>query len=259
MVPTFGTDAKNARAIRRRARAANLEENSESLTLLKNLRSRSQDPIEKIFDSFPLLERISVLLEQAGIKLAAYKYCFILLIVSVVSSVLVYQFTYYIWFSVLAFIIPPVYAWFNLRSRITNRLNQFEMQLPDAINIIARALRAGHPFNASLKLVSEEMQDPIATEFKTVASDVAYGVNTRIALLDMVRRVPSVSLDAVVAAVLVQRETGGNLAEILDKVAAVVRGRFKFARRVKSLSAEGRMSACGCWLVCLLYLQVCWQ
>lgn len=243
VVPTFGTDAKNARAIRKRARTANLEENDESFTLLKNLRSRSQDPLDRLFENFPLFERVRVLLEQAGIKLAAYKYCAIVLVISFVASILVYQFTYFIPFSILAFIAPPLYAWFSLRSRIAKRLNLFEQQLPDAINIIARALRAGHPFNSSLKLVAEEMHDPIATEFKTVASDISFGINTRVALLDMVRRVPSVSLDAVVAAVLVQRETGGNLAEILDKVAAVVRGRFKFARRVKSLSAEGRMSA----------------
>jgi tight adherence protein B len=102
---------------------------------------------------------------------------------------------------------------------------------------------AGHPFNAALKLVAEDMRDPVAREFDLTFADINYGNDVRRALLGLLARVPSVTVMAFVTAVLVQKETGGNLAEILDQISTVLRGRFRFQRRVRTLSAEGRMSA----------------
>jgi tight adherence protein B len=131
----------------------------------------------------------------------------------------------------------------------TNRMQQFEEQLPDAIDMVKRALRAGHPFSGAIKLVADEMDDPVAAEFGTTFADINYGNDVRRAMMGLLHRVPSVTVMALVTSVLVQRETGGNLAEILDRIASVVRGRFKLQRRVKTLSAEGRMSA---WILALV-------
>ena len=124
--------------------------------------------------------------------------------------------------------------------------------------MIKRALRAGHPFNGAIKLVADEMHDPVAGEFGTTFADINYGNNVRRAMLGLLHRVPSVTVMALVTSVLVQRDTGGNLAEILDRIADVVRGRFRLQRKVKTLSAEGRMSAWILALVPLFLFAVIW-
>src|SRR3569833_11416 len=147
----------------------------------------------------------------------------------------------------LCFTVP--YLRLSIQRR--RRMEKIEEQIPDAIDIIKRALRAGHPFNAAIKLVADDMSQPIAKEFELTFSDLNYGNDVRRALLGLLNRVPSVTVMALVTSVLVQRESGGNLAEILDQIAKGVRGRFKFERKVRTLSAEGRVSA---WVLSLVPL-----
>ena len=115
--------------------------------------------------------------------------------------------------------------------------------------MMSTALKAGHPFTETLNLVSEEMQDPIAGEFGRVFSDLNFGMSQKAALQAMLIRMPSMSLHTLITAVIIQTETGGALAEIIENVADVIRGRFKLQRKIKSLSAEGRMSA---WVLALI-------
>jgi tight adherence protein B len=114
-----------------------------------------------------------------------------------------------------------------------------------------RALQAGHPFTTSLKLVAQDAEQPAAREFELTFSDLSYGSDVRRAMLGLLSRVPSVTVMALVTAVLVQKETGGNLAEILRQISTVIRGRFRFHRKVKTMSAEGRMSA---WVLAMVPL-----
>jgi tight adherence protein B len=123
------------------------------------------------------------------------------------------------------------------------RLEAFENQLPDALDLMSRSLRAGNPLMESFKFVADEMAPPISAEFSRGWSNVNYGVSLKASLADMIERTPSVSLRSLATAILVQRETGGNLAEILDKITGVLRQRAKFQRRLRTLTAEGRMSA----------------
>jgi tight adherence protein B len=181
--------------------------------------------------------------------------------------------------SILFGIAGAIIAWLNTRSLVfvavatavgaalplmkifrdrTSRIMRFEEQLPDAIDMVKRALRAGHPFSGAIKLVADEMDDPVAGEFGATFADINYGNDTRRAMLGLLQRVPSVTVMALVTSILVQRETGGNLAEILDRIATVVRGRFKLQRKVKTLSAEGRMSAWILALVPLVLFAVIW-
>jgi tight adherence protein B len=119
----------------------------------------------------------------------------------------------------------------------------FERQLPEALELVSRALRAGHALSVGLKLVGEEASDPIAIEFKRVFDEVSMGVALPQALQNMTDRLGSVDLRFFVTSILVQRETGGNLAEIIDSLAGLIRMRFELLLRVKALSAEGRFSA----------------
>jgi tight adherence protein B len=137
----------------------------------------------------------------------------------------------------------------RLKRRRAKRLARFEEQLPDALTVAARALRAGLPFNEAIKLVSQEVKEPVGTEFGIVFSEINYGGDARTALLGLQERVPSVTVMAMVTSVLIQRETGGNLAELLDNLSDVLRKRFRFQRSVRTLSSEGRTTA---WILSLL-------
>ena len=123
------------------------------------------------------------------------------------------------------------------------RMKQFERQLPESLELISRALKAGHAFSVGLKLVGDEAADPIGMEFRRVFDEVSMGVALPQALQNMTERMDSVDLRFFVTSVLVQRETGGNLAEIIDSLADLIRRRFELQLKVNALSAEGRFTA----------------
>ncbi|MEW6021469.1 MAG: type II secretion system F family protein [Pseudomonadota bacterium] len=129
------------------------------------------------------------------------------------------------------------------------RLAQFERQLPDALDMMSRAIRAGHAFPTALKLVADEVAAPLGEEFKAAFDEVNFGVSMADALGSLAGRVPSMDLQYFVVAVLIQRESGGNLTELLSSISAIIRDRQKLAGQVRVLSAEGRISA---WVLCLL-------
>jgi|SRR5215469_196504 len=135
--------------------------------------------------------------------------------------------------------LPTVYLYW-LKSQ---RIAQFERQLPEALELVSRALRAGHAFSVGLKLVGDEGADPIGKEFRRVFDEVSMGVALSEALHNITERVDSVDLRFFVTSVLIQRETGGNLAEIIDSLAGLIRKRFELHLKVRALSAEGRYSA----------------
>lgn len=139
--------------------------------------------------------------------------------------------------------------WLRVRRTRNRRLKRLEQQLPDAADIIARALRAGHSFASALGMLAEELADPLGTEFRTVFDEINFGVPMNTALYNMTERVPIDDLRYFVIAVLIQRESGGNLAEILGNIGMIIRERLKLFSKVKALSAEGRLSA---WILALL-------
>jgi len=137
-------------------------------------------------------------------------------------------------------LIAPFVGLRMLRGR---RRKRFGMQFPDAIDIIVRSLRAGHPVPIAVSMVSREMPDPIGTEFGIVADEVTYGADLETAMRNLYFRVGQDDLPLFVTAVAIQGATGGNLGEILQNLSTVIRQRFKMRRKVKALAAEGRMSA----------------
>ncbi len=131
----------------------------------------------------------------------------------------------------------------GLRMMRGRRRKRFGMQFPDAIDIIVRSLRAGHPVPIAVSMVSREMPDPIGTEFGIVADEVTYGADLETAMRNLYFRVGQDDLPLFVTAVAIQGTTGGNLGEILQNLSGVIRQRFKMRRKVKALAAEGRFSA----------------
>ena len=122
------------------------------------------------------------------------------------------------------------------------RFRKFNLQLPEAIDLIARALRAGHSLPSALVTVAEELADPLGPEFRKCADEMNYGLPFREAMLNLFRRFPLRDLQFLIAAILVQKETGGNLAELLDKTAAVLRARIQLQQKVRVYTAQGRMT-----------------
>ncbi|MFN2452767.1 MAG: type II secretion system F family protein [Pyrinomonadaceae bacterium] len=133
------------------------------------------------------------------------------------------------------------------------RFDKFLEILPDALELMSRALSAGHAFSEALHMVSEEMPEPIATEFRKTYEEQNLGLSLKLALENLTQRMPLLDLRLCVTAVLIQRETGGNLAEILEKVAHTIRERFRIMGDLKTLTTSSRMSA---WLLCALPIAV---
>lgn len=133
-----------------------------------------------------------------------------------------------------------VYFWVN--SKANKRLSMIEEQLPDAIELMVRSLRVGHPFSSAIQIVAKEVADPLATEFGVIADESAYGRDVGEALKDMAERIDMQDLRFLAVAVTIQQQSGGNLAEILAGLSNVIRARFRLFRRVKAITAEAQWS-----------------
>jgi tight adherence protein B len=140
--------------------------------------------------------------------------------------------------AVIGFAIPFVY----LNVKRSRRLHTFEEHFPEALDLIARALKAGHAFVTGLKMVADEMGEPIGPEFRKTFDEQNFGLPLKDALENLTMRIPTLDVRFFSTAVLIQRETGGNLSEILENLAHVVRERFKILRQVRVYTAHGRMT-----------------
>jgi tight adherence protein B len=140
--------------------------------------------------------------------------------------------------ALLGFFIPYAYA-SHMR---TKRFQKFEEKFPEAIDTLARAVRAGHAFTTALEMIANEVSEPVAGEFRQLYEEQKFGLPVRDALLNLADRIPLVDVKFFVTAVMLQRETGGNLAEILDNLSYVIRERFKILRQVRVHTAQGRLT-----------------
>jgi len=258
-VPAFGADARMQRLLKRKLHEIGADAaHSEVASLLRQKYLRDLSPLERRLEDLPLMERLGRYIEQSGRTILAHRLLALSVALALGGGVLAWFVVERWWVALLAALIAGAIPLGVIYRERQVRLAKFEEQLPDAVDIMTRALRAGHPFNSCLKLVAEDMEPPISREFELTFADVNYGNDLRQALLGMLLRVPSSNLMAVVTAVLIQKETGGNLAEIFERIAQVIRSRFRFGRRVRTLSAEGRLSAWILALVPIVLFAVLW-
>jgi tight adherence protein B len=138
----------------------------------------------------------------------------------------------------IGFVLPYSYASYKRNKRF----QKFDELFPEAIDTLARAVRAGHAFTTALEMITNEINEPIAGEFRQLYEEQKFGMPVRDALINLTERVPSVDVKFFVTAVMLQRETGGNLAEILDNLSYVIRERFKIQRQVRVYTAQGRLT-----------------
>jgi tight adherence protein B len=140
--------------------------------------------------------------------------------------------------AILGFFVPYAYA----SHRKQKRFHRFEEKFPEAIDTLARAVRAGHAFTTALEMIANEVSEPVAGEFRQLFEEQKFGLPVRDALINLADRIPLVDVKFFVTAVMLQRETGGNLAEILDNLSYVIRERFKILRQVRVHTAQGRLT-----------------
>jgi tight adherence protein B len=140
-------------------------------------------------------------------------------------------------------LLPGLLPWLWVRRKANKRMQEFAEQLPDALDLLTRSMRAGHSLVTGFQLVGDELADPISTEFALVAEEIRLGLEVRDALENLLRRTENPDLPYFSTAVLIQRQTGGNLAELLDKLGTLLRERAQFTGRVRALTAQGRGAA----------------
>jgi tight adherence protein B len=200
-------------------------------------------PLERKIESRSELRWLRRLIEQAGLKVPSYQILFTATVGAGVSALLLALY----WPRWWAFLVVVPMAMLIPFARLVwlrrKRMETIEAELADAIDMVKRSLRAGNPLVATFRMVADNMKGDLAGEFALTAADLSYGSDPRAALTALLDRVPSPSLKGFITAILVQRETGGNLAETLDHISAVIRDRFRFERKLRTLTAEGRLSA----------------
>lgn len=252
VVPVFGEQRKvRKRIIARLHTVAAGNPQDEFASMLRDKYLKGLSPLERSLETLPGMPELGRMIEQAGRTTPAYAVVFLSVSLAAVGAVGGWTTTRLWYVSLLVGAACAAIPFVLIMKARAARVAQFEEQLPEALDVIKRALKAGHPFTQTLKLISEDMEDPIRREFEYVFTEINYGSDLRRAMLGLLERMPTVSVMAFVTAVLVQKETGGNLAETLERITAVIRGRFKLYRRVRTLSAEGRLSA---WILALVPL-----
>jgi tight adherence protein B len=252
MVPAFGDHRRERKMLQRRLATIEQElgkAGSASLVRQKFLHTLS--PFQRSLESLPGMEKLAILIDRAGGKMMAHQLVLLSLVLGICGALVCAIITNSAYGALAGGTLTAIVPFLKLRIDLGRRAAKLEEQLPDAIDVLRRAMRAGHPFNAAIKLVAEEIDEPVGKQFALTFADINFGMDVRRAMLGLLERVPSVTMMTFVTAVLLQRETGGNLAEVLEQIVKVVRGRFKFFRKVRTLSAEGRMSA---WVLALVPL-----
>lgn len=198
--------------------------------------------LRPIIARFPQLGDAELVLQQAGITWSLQTLLLLSLGMAMGLGVLALLVTGSVPVGLVAAVVGAVLPNLYVRYRRTKRLNAFEEMLPDAIDLVGRALRAGHPLSAGFKMAADDGPDPVASEFRRIFEEQRFGLPLQDSLLGMADRVNLVDVRILVTAILIQREVGGNLAEILDNLAAVVRARFTIRRQIRVYTAQGRMT-----------------
>ena len=230
-------------AVRRRMETLSVPwDQTESVDLQRKALYSEIPWLNRILPKFPILTRVRRLLEQSGIQRP--------LGVFVLSSLLLFALgilggklitsnpLLLLPGAVFLGSVPFLYI-YNKRAK---RMQKFQKQLPEALDLMARSLKAGHAFTGGLRMVADEFDDPIGVEFDRTLGEINFGVGVPEALKNLTSRIDCIDLNFFVTSIIIQRETGGNLAEILESIAYLIRERFKLFGKIRILASEGKLS-----------------
>ncbi len=234
-------------AVQRRARTA--VAGSDPQQFLKNTALSEFAWLDRMLQRASAAHRLALLLAQAESSWSVST----VLVSSVALGAMSFAIARY-WITdllpaLVAGLVATFFPLLGLHWKRNRRMNQFNQNLPDALDLMSRSLRAGHSVSAAIEIVAEEGMEPLRSEFARVHQQQVLGLPNRDALLQLGRRVPSTDLQVVITAMLVQKETGGNLVEILERTAAVLRDRLRIQGDVRTHTAQGRLTGA---ILCLL-------
>jgi tight adherence protein B len=215
---------------------------SEELALLRDELLSEIPALNRILSKSRRISRLQRFLSQADMKVRAGKFLTICLLVGAIFGMVTMLWSHSALLTIIAVVIGVMIPFFYTSSRRTRRFHNFEALFPEAIELLGRAVRAGHAFPTALELIANELGEPVSGEFRKLFEEQKFGLPVRDALLNLAERMPIVDVKFFVTAVMLQRETGGNLAEILDKLSYVIRERFKILRQVRVYTAQGRLT-----------------
>jgi tight adherence protein B len=191
---------------------------------------------------FEVFNQLQAVLRQADLKITVYRFVISSLIAGFVAGLIIFFITGSLMAMLLMTMIVISAPLFFVLHKRTRRFNTFLEQLPDALELMVRSLQAGHSFSSALQMVATEMPDPIAREFGKTYEEQNLGLNIKAALENLVERVPVLDLKLCVTAVLIQREIGGNLSEVLRNISHTIRERFRIQGEIRVKSAQARLS-----------------
>ena len=255
LLATHGTDAKRARLQQRLAEALLHSAHTEDIeVVLARSELMSEIPwLNRSLIRVQAVFKLKRMLDQADLHITPSRLVMFSAMAGMLAALAAAVLSISILLILGAFLaaaaIPFIHVWWMRKKRF----DRFLEHLPDALDLMSRALSAGHGFAEAMHMVSAEMPEPIATEFRKTYEEQNLGLSLKLALENLVDRIPLLDLRMCITAVLIQRETGGNLAEILEKVAYTIRERFRIMGDLKTLTTSSRMSA---WLLCGLPIGV---
>jgi tight adherence protein B len=214
--------------------------------LLKEIEPDKETGLRGLMGSLHFTHHAEELLQQAGLNWSATKLLTLMFIMSIPGFVLGYMVALLINAVITAVITGGIFAmlpYLFVRHKRKKRIDALEEQFPEALDFMARSMRAGHAFSISMEMLGEELADPLGQEFRTLFNEQNLGAQLDVALRNFNSRVPLLDCRFFTSSVLLQKQTGGNLSEILSRLAYVIRERFRLKGQVKAASAHGRLTA----------------
>ncbi|HSA92271.1 MAG TPA: type II secretion system F family protein [Terriglobales bacterium] len=240
-------EERDARARSMRERLLSLERaqdrgHSEELALLRDEILSEIPALNRVLQQSPRVKQIQHFLDQADTGTRAGKFLMVSVALAMVFGALTMEWSNIAPLAVAMAALGGLMPYFFYSYKRARRFQKFEEMFPEAIELLARATRAGHAFTTAIELIGNELGEPVSGEFRKLFEEQKYGLPVRDALLNLGERVPLVDVKFFVTTVMLQRETGGNLAEILDKLSYLIRERFKILRQVRVYTAQGRLT-----------------
>ncbi len=248
LVSVYSPQRTKTRLLKKHLKGISDGETAQQVDLVLNKKLEKLPSFFRALEEIEFVKDITYKLQLAGYKIFGHQYLFFALFTAVAFAPLVWYFILDPLFVLFSIFIVFFVFYIKLNRDINNRLEKIEEQFPEALDVLKRGLQAGYAFSEALKLVYEETQGDLSKEFYILFNQINFGTDIRTSLLLFVQRVPITSAMAFASAVSIQKETGGNLAEKIESLSNVIRQRFTFKRRVRTLSAEGRLSG---WVLVL--------
>lgn len=218
-------------------------ETSPDLMLIRDEMLSSVPALHRIMTQFEWSAQLQEMIEQAGMSIKPAKVLLISGVLGFTTFLAVANYFHGLLLGVVAGLVVATIPCSVIAFRRARRMQQFEERFPEALDLLGRAVRAGHAFTTGLEMISMESSEPVASEFRKTFEEQNFGLPLRDVLLNLTERVPLMDVRFFVTALLVQKETGGNLAEILDELSRVIRERFRIYREVRVRTAQGRLTA----------------